>query len=77
MLVPSKFTKLEESTIFKMLFILAGEQPGEQPGETVVQALSRTKDNFIDASEFLSALDVLFFLGYLDVKEDSGVIEYA
>ena len=73
MLVPSKFTKLEESTIFKMLFILAGEQPGE----TVVQALSRTRDNFIDASEFLSALDVLFFLGYLDVKEDSGVIEYA
>jgi len=73
MLVPSKFTKLEESTIFKMLVILSGKQPGE----TVAQALSRTKDNFIDASEFLSALDVLFFLGYLDVKEDSGVIEYA
>jgi hypothetical protein len=73
MLVPSKFTKLEESTIFKMLVILAGKQPGE----TVAQALSRTKSHFIDASEFLSALDVLFFLGYLDVKEDSGVIEYA
>jgi hypothetical protein len=73
MLVPSKFTKLEESTIFKMLVILSGKQPGE----TVAQALSRTKDNFIDASEFLSALDVLFFLGYLNVKEDSGVIEYA
>ncbi|MGE1075660.1 ABC-three component system middle component 7 [Pseudomonas fragariae (ex Marin et al. 2024)] len=56
-----------------MLVILAGKQPGE----TVAQALSRTKDHFIDASEFLSALDVLFFLGYLDVKEDSGVIEYA
>lgn len=73
MLVPSKFTKLEESTIFKMLVILAGKQSGE----TVVQALFRTKDSFTDASEFLSALDVLFFLGYLDVKEDSGVIEYA
>lgn len=73
MLVPSKFTKLEESTIFKMHVILAEKQPGE----TVADALIRAKDKFLDASEFLSAMDVLFFLGYLDVQEDTGVIEYA
>ncbi|WP_103970560.1 ABC-three component system middle component 7 [Billgrantia desiderata] len=73
MLVPSKFTTLEESTVFKMLVILTGKQAGE----TVAEALSRTKSDFQDASEFLSALDVLFFLGYLDVQESSGVIEYA
>lgn len=73
MLVPSKFTKLEESTIFKMLAILVDRRPDE----TVAEALSRTKGNFLDASEFLAAMDILFFLGYLNVQEGSGVIEYA
>jgi hypothetical protein len=73
MLVPSKFTKLEESTIFKMHAILAERHPGN----TVAQVLARTRGDFLDASEFLVAMDVLFFLGYLDVQEDTGVIEYA
>ncbi|WP_070886938.1 ABC-three component system middle component 7 [Pseudomonas argentinensis] len=73
MLVPSKFTKLEESTIFKMHTILADRQPGE----TVAQALIKTRDKFLDASEFLVAMDVLFLLGYLDIQDDTGVIEYA
>lgn len=73
MLVPSKFTKLEESTIFKMHVILAKKQPGE----TVAQALAKTREDFLDASEFLAAMDVLFFLGYLDVQDETGVIEYA
>ncbi len=73
MLVPSKFTKLEESTIFKMHVILAKKQPGE----TVAQALAKSREDFLDASEFLAAMDVLFFLGYLDVQGGTGVIEYA
>lgn len=73
MLVPSKFTTLEEATIFKMLAILTNKIPGE----TVTQALTRTKDDFLDASEFLAAMDILYFLGYLDVQDGSGVIEYA
>jgi len=73
MLVPSKFTKLEESTVFKMLIILSDKQPGE----TVAEALSRTKSNFQDVSEFLLAMDVLYSLGCLDVHENTGVIEYA
>lgn len=73
MLVPSKFTKLEESTLFKMHVILANRQPGE----TVAQALTKTRDSFLDASEFLAAMDVLFFLGYLNVQDETGVIEYA
>lgn len=72
MLVPSKFTKLEESTIFKMRIILA---KGQQ-GENIAQLLDKTKKDFQDASEFLSALDILFFLGYLNVQDD-GVIKYA
>lgn len=72
MLVPSKFTKLEESTIFKMRVILI---KGRQ-GENVTQLFGHTKKDFQDASEFLSALNILFFLGYLSVRDD-GVIEYA
>jgi hypothetical protein len=56
-----------------MLAILAQRTPGE----TVIDVLSRTKDDFLDASEFIAAMDILFFLGYLDVQEGSGVIEYA
>lgn len=73
MLVPSKFTKLEESTIFKMHIIL----DKKRSGETVAQALAKTREDFLDASEFLAAMDVLFFLGYLDVQGETGVIEYA
>lgn len=73
MLVPSKFTKLEESTIFRMHAILATKEPGD----TVAQIFAKTKDKFVDASEFLAAMDVLFFLGYLDIQEDTGVIDYA
>ncbi|MFZ7033140.1 ABC-three component system middle component 7 [Pseudomonas aeruginosa] len=73
MLVPSKFTKLEDSTIFRMHAILAEKQPGD----TVAQIFAKTRGKLLDASEFLVAMDVLFFLGYLDVQEGTGVIDYA
>jgi hypothetical protein len=73
MLVPSKFTKLEESTIFKMKCILANR--GEN--ESVLDAYLRTKDFFYDASEFLHALDVLCILGRVNINDDSETIEYA
>ncbi len=73
MLIPTKFTRLEESTVFKMRCILAGKKADE----TVFDALNRTKGDFYDASEFMHALDILFVLNLLDVKGDSGVIKYA
>ena len=73
MLVPSKFTRLEESTIFKMRCIL--DDRGDR--ENVLDIYFRTKDCFIDASEFLHALDILFALGYVKIQNDSGMIEYA
>lgn len=73
MLVPTKFTTLEESTIFKMRAILENRQSGE----TVPELLSRTSGEFQDASEFLHAVDILYVLGALDVQASTGVIEYA
>lgn len=72
MLIPTKFTTLEESTIFKMRTILKDRQDGE----TVPNLLARTLYGFQDASEFLNAVDVLYVLGALDVDPITGVIEY-
>jgi hypothetical protein len=73
MLVPSKFTRLEESTIFKMKCILANKSDFE----SVIDVYLRTKDFFYDTSEFLNALDVLYVLGLLNINKDTGLIEYA
>ncbi len=73
MLVPSKFTRLEESTIFKMRCILANKKESESVLETYI----RTKEFFCDASEFLHALDVLYVLGLVNIQDDLGLIDYA
>jgi chloramphenicol 3-O-phosphotransferase len=73
MLVPSKFTRLEESTLFRMKSIMSGRSNGE----TVQDVYYRTRNVFHDASEFLHALDILFVLGIVNVDADSGVIQYA
>ena len=73
MLIPSKFTRLEESTLFKMKNILADKLQGE----TIQDVYQRTRDVFQDASEFLHALDILFVLGMMEIDEETGLINYA
>lgn len=77
MLVPSKFTRLEESTIFKMKCILANKRESESESESVLDIYLRTKESFYDASEFLHALDVLYALNLVNIHDDTGLIEYA
>ena len=73
MLVPSKFTRLEESTIFKMKCIL----DNKNKTESVLDIYIRTKGCFYDASEFLHALDILYVLGLISINNDMELIEYA
>jgi hypothetical protein len=73
MLVPSKFTRLEESTLFKMKSILSGRVESE----SVRDVYYRTRDAFQDAGEFLHSLDALFVLGLLNIDAESGLIQYA
>jgi len=73
MLVPSKYTRLEESTLFRMGRILA-DRPGS---ESVHDLYRRTRYLFRDATEFLHALDALFVLGYLELDDQSGFVRYA
>ncbi|CNL29023.1 Uncharacterised protein [Yersinia frederiksenii] len=73
MLIPTKFTTLEESTIFKMRVILENKISGEK----VSDLLLRTSGKFQDASEFLHALDILYVLGLIDIDGSTGTINYA
>jgi len=73
MLIPSKYTRLEESTIFKMKCILEGKKDGE----SILDVYLRTKNEFTDATEFLHALDVLYVLDVINLKDGSEMIEYA
>jgi len=73
MLIPTKFTQLEESTIFKMKCILENKKQHE----SLEDLYFRTRSNFYDISEFLYALDILFVLSIINFDEVSGVIYYA
>lgn len=73
MLIPTKFTALEESTIFKMRIILEDKVSGE----TISDLLARTSGKFQDVSEFLHAVDVLYVLGAIDIDASTGEIKYA
>lgn len=73
MLVPSKFTRLEESTLFRLPAILRDRKDEESVHDVYV----RTRGSFRDASEFLYAMDALFVLGLIDLENESGLIKYA
>lgn len=73
MLLPSKFTRLEESTLFRINAIMNERFNGE----TVQDVYHRTRGVFLDATEFLHALDILFVLGVVNVDVGSGEIQYA
>ncbi|MDE1484317.1 ABC-three component system middle component 7 [Xenorhabdus bovienii] len=73
MLIPTKFTTLEESTIFKMRVILENEEKNEILSDLLV----RTAEGFQDVSEFLHALDILYVLGLIDFDISTGTINYA
>lgn len=72
MLVPSKFTTLEESIIFKMVSILINKKDGESLSDLI----SRTACSFTDTSEFIHAMDILYVLDMIDI-DSSGNVKYA
>lgn len=73
MLVPTKFTALEDSTIFKMRSILSGRRDGE----TISEIFARTIRDFNGAPEFMVAMDILYVLGVIKVDQSTGVVSYA
>lgn len=72
MLIPTKFTTLEESTIFKMRVILENKEKNEILSDLLI----RVADKFQDVLELLHALDILYVLGFIDFDISTGTIKY-
>jgi hypothetical protein len=73
MLVPNKTVSINESCIYRASLLLS-----KLEGEIPVEELYRNKNNyFIDMSDFIDVLDLLFVLGKIVLDEEKGVIKHA
>jgi len=67
MLFPSKFTNFEESIIAKMILILELKERKSIAINLLYLELEKKFDNI---DEFIFALDALFALGYIEIKNE-------
>lgn len=73
MLMPNKTISISESCIYKSAMLLSKIED-----EVAVEELYRKeKKKFLDISDYLDALDLLFVLGKVVLDEESGVIRHA
>lgn len=71
MIVPTKFTSLDESVLGKVPILL---QAFDDP--VSVHALYKLVEHrFEDAGEFLYALDVLYVLDSIELNTETGMVE--
>jgi len=72
MSLPSKFTTFDQSILAKISFLILDETECIELSELV--KLKHSK--FVDISEFMLALDVLYALGKIELDESKGLIIY-
>ncbi len=75
MITPSKFTPLEKSVIFKMIYLLEPEFHGKEM--KIVELYRKVEKKFTGIDEFIYSIDILYILGYADVDFARGVLRYA
>lgn len=73
MLVPNKTISLNESCLYRSALLLSKLKDGI----SVIELYQAEKRIFLDLSDFIDVLDLLFVLGKVVLDEDSGVIKYA
>lgn len=73
MLVPNKTISINESCLYRSAMLLSKLKNGT----SVIELYQAEKRMFIDASDFIDVLDLLFILGKVVLDEDNGVITYA
>jgi len=73
MLVPNKTISINESCIFTSAMLLSGFKGGI----SVEELYQSNKTIFLDMSDFIDALDLLFVLGKIVLDEERGVIKHA
>jgi len=71
MIVPNKFTSLDQSLIAKLPILLAGMET-DRP---VLELYESNQHRFEDVGEFLIARDALYVLGRIELDSDSGTLQ--
>ncbi len=71
MIVPNKFTSLDQSLISKLPILLAGLKTDR----SVLELYESKQHGFEDVGEFLIALDVLYVLRRIELDPDAGKLK--
>lgn len=73
MLVPNKTISLNESCLYRAALLLSKLKDEI----SVIELYQAEKRMFLDLSDFIYVLDLLFVLDKVVLDEDNGVIKYA
>ncbi len=71
MIVPNKFTSLDQSLISKLPLLLAGLETDL----SVLELYESKQHGFEDVSEFMIALDILYVLDRIEYDPDDGKLK--
>ena len=73
MKLPNKLFSYEESTLSKLPLLLKAII---NKRISVLELYQKHSEVFINTADFVEALDILFALGYIKLKEENGEVEY-
>lgn len=74
MIYPNKTIKVEDSIIYKTIFILEQKKENEQ---NIFQLWSKVKSKYSNIDEFIYALDILYTLDIISINWSKETIVYA
>lgn len=72
MIVPSKFTSIEQSALKKSIALLQSHKLKI----TIIELFEKTSSEFESIDEFILSIETLWILGKLFIDFDSGEITY-
>lgn len=72
MIYPNKHIKIEESIIYKMIFVLEAIVKDI----TIQELYSKTRKKLSNADEFIYSLDVLYILDMIDVDFTNETVNH-
>lgn len=73
MLMPNKTISLPESSLYKSALLLSKINKSI----SVISLYEDNKKTFIDASDFIDALNLLYVLNKINIDFDTGIVKYA
>ena len=71
--MPNKTISLPESCLYKSALLISKINKST----SVISLYEDNKKTFIDISEFIDALNLLYVLNKIDIDFDTGIVKYA